>query len=105
MFLNFCAQTFKWFISFCYWRETFGDVVRSPQLAHFYRRPWGREVWVPPEMGIGGWAAHTKLSLSLSQIILQIEILDFTSAEILAHAGLDWRNGFYIQQKTKYSII
>ena len=85
------------------------DVVRSPQLAHFYRRPWGREVWVPPEMGIGGWAAHTKhslsLSLSLSQIILQIEILDFTSAEILAHAGLDCRNGFYIQQKTKYSII
>ena len=60
---------------------------------------------MPPEMGIGGWAAHTKLSLSLSQIILQIEILDFTSAEILAHAGLDWRNGFYIQQKTKYSII
>ena len=66
MFLNFCAQTFKWFISFCYWRETFGDVVRSPQLAHFYTRPWGREVWVPPEMGIGGWAAHTKHTLSLS---------------------------------------
>ena len=42
------------------------DVVRSPQLAHFYTRPWGREVWVPPEMGIGGWAAHTKHSLSLS---------------------------------------
>ena len=58
---------------------------------------------MPPEMGIGGWAAHTKHSLS--RIILQIEILDFTSAEILAYAGLGCRNGFYIQQKTKYSII